>query len=98
MQDKKRVEYCEACGAKDQEKTLAKCVGCDYNKPPGLWEVNQDAWMIWQAIKTQWRAGGMGVVGLDYSEVRYAAKEFGIEYSTRTRQKIMALEREILNS
>jgi hypothetical protein len=40
----------------------------------------------------------MGIIGLDYAEVRYAAKELEIDYSTRTRKKIKAMEKMILKS
>lgn len=63
-----------------------------------MWEVNQDAWLIWQDVKTQWRAGGMGLIGLDYSEVRHAAADLEIEYTRRNQQKIRAMEREILKN
>lgn len=62
---------------------------------------NREAWAIWQEVKTQWRASGMGIIGLVYSEVRQAATELGIEYSPGMRRKIKVLERvslEIANS
>ncbi len=40
----------------------------------------------------------MGIIGLDYAEVRHAAKELEIDYSIRTRKKIQAMERETLKS
>lgn len=48
---------------------------------------------IWQDVKTQWRAGPAGVIGLDYAEVRQAFNEFGIEYTRRNKCKIMLMER-----
>jgi hypothetical protein len=41
---------------------------------------------------TQWRAGGMGVIGLDYGEVRAAAADMEIELSPCMWGKIRALE------
>lgn len=39
----------------------------------------------------------MGVIGLDYAEVRQAAKDLGIEYGTRNKRKIKVIERIILD-
>jgi len=39
----------------------------------------------------------MGLIGLDYAEVRAAAKDLEIEYSRRNKQKIKAMERVILD-
>jgi hypothetical protein len=44
-------------------------------------------------VLTQWRAGGMGVIGLDYAEVRWWAREMGIDMSPALWGKIRALER-----
>ena len=68
-----------------------------YATPPELWPVNQDAWAVWQQVKTQWRATGFGVFGLDYNEVRRAFKDLDIPYNTRNRKKIQAMEKEILD-
>ncbi|MCP3943225.1 MAG: DUF1799 domain-containing protein [Desulfobacteraceae bacterium] len=94
--DRERIKYCDICGA--HEKEPEKCRNCDYGSPPVLWEINFDAWAIWREIKTQWRAGGMGIIGLDYKEARQAARELGIKYSPRMRKKIQAMERTVLES
>lgn len=94
--DKKRIKYCDICGARKTEPE--KCRTCDYGRPPKLLKVNWDAWLIWQDVQTQWRAGGMGLIGLDYSEVRQSAKDLGIEYTMANKRKIQALERECLKA
>jgi len=51
---------------------------------------------LWLAVCTQWRAGGMGPVGLDYSEVRIWAAELEIDLSPGMWAKIRALERYVI--
>jgi hypothetical protein len=53
---------------------------------------NQDAWELWIAIQTQWRVGGMGVVGLDYAEIRRWAEDLEIDLSPCMWSKIKSLE------
>lgn len=53
---------------------------------------NEDAFLVWQEIRTQWRAGPMGILGLDYAEARQAARELEIEWSIGLKRKIQALE------
>jgi len=47
-------------------------------------------------VQTQWRAGGLGVVGLDYTAVYAEAARLEIECSVCTMRKIKVLEREVL--
>ena len=63
-----------------------------------MWTENEEVWEIWQDVKTQWRGSGMGIIGLDYAEVRRAAKDLGIKYGTRNKRKIKVIERIILDS
>lgn len=53
---------------------------------------NADAYELWRAVQTQWRAGGMGVIGVDYAEVRRWARDFGIDMTPAVWRKIIALE------
>lgn len=48
---------------------------------------------LWLAVRTQWRAGGMGVIGLDYAEVRRWARDMGVVMTAAVWGKIKALER-----
>lgn len=57
---------------------------------------NADAWELWLWVNTQWRAGGMGIVGLDYPAVYLVAGQLGIEMSTCLMGKIRALENAVL--
>ena len=57
---------------------------------------NVDAWELWQEVQTQWRAGAMGVIGLDYHAVYAEAQRIGIDLSVCTMKKIKALERAVL--
>ncbi len=54
---------------------------------------NEEAFGLWLSVRTQWRAGGMGVIGLDYAEVRFWADYMGIDLSGSVWNKIQALER-----
>ena len=69
-----------------------------YVRPPDLWPINEEAWAIWEEVKTQWRGGGMGPIGLDYAEVRQAAQDLGIDLSPCMKRKIRTMERVILES
>ena len=57
---------------------------------------NTEAWELWQAVSTQWRAGGMGLIGLDYPAVEMVAGKLDIEFDATTMKKIAAIEREVL--
>ena len=53
---------------------------------------NAEALALWQAVITQWRGAGMGIIGLDYREVRWWARELGFILSPGLWSKIRALE------
>lgn len=59
-------------------------------------DANTEALELWMEVNTQWRAGGMGVVGLDYPAVYQEAARLGIEISNCTMAKVKALERHSL--
>lgn len=40
----------------------------------------------------------MGVIGIDYAEVRQAFKDSGVAYTRRNKRKIMLIERVYLES
>ena len=47
---------------------------------------------LWLAVRTQWRAGGVGLVGLDYIAVQHEADRLGIDLLPPAMDKIRALE------
>ena len=53
---------------------------------------NEEAFTLWQAVLTQWRGAGMGIIGLDYREVRWWARELGFILSPGLWSKVRALE------
>jgi hypothetical protein len=53
---------------------------------------NYDVFELYDCIKTQWRSGGFGRIGLDYSEVRFWANELDIDLSPCMWKKIRILE------
>ena len=57
---------------------------------------NIEAMELWSQIDTQWRAGAMGVIGLDYREVRTRAREMDIEVNECMWRKIKLLEKMVL--
>lgn len=59
-------------------------------------EENAEAWELWQAVQTQWRASGFGLIGLDYVAVNQEAIRLQIDLSNCLMQKIRALEHHTL--
>jgi len=57
---------------------------------------NAEVWELWLSVNTQWRAGGMGIVGLDYPAVWAMAERLEIEVSNCVMGKIRALEHYVL--
>lgn len=53
---------------------------------------NLDAWDLWQAVQTQWRAAGMGVIGLDHAWVHKMAGILRIDYTPALFKKMAVLE------
>ena len=60
---------------------------------PAILPENIEALELWQDVSTQWRGAGLGVIGLDYGEVRIRAKELDIELSECVWRKIRMLEK-----
>ncbi len=54
--------------------------------------VNEEALELWLAVRTQWRAGGLGVVGIDYLAVQQEADRLEIDLNRCLMRKIQALE------
>lgn len=59
-------------------------------------EVNRDALDLFQAVETQWRGAGFGLIGLDYNVLYLEAERMGIELTTCNMGKIRAIERDYL--
>jgi hypothetical protein len=59
---------------------------------------NDEPLELWMAVQTQWRAGAMGVIGLDYRVLYLEAARLEIELSNCLMNKIRALERSTLES
>jgi len=57
---------------------------------------NAEAWGLWCSVNTQWRGGGMGIIGLDYPAVYAEARRMEIEVSNCVMGKIRVLERFVL--
>ena len=53
---------------------------------------NIDIWELWQAVATQWRASGFGLVGLDYPSVQLVACLLGVTLNDAALQRIQLLE------
>lgn len=46
---------------------------------PTLDPLNAELWSLWAHVQTQWRAGGMGLIGLDWPAVAQIARWFGVD-------------------
>lgn len=58
---------------------------------------NADLWRLWVAVRTQWRSGPLGPVGLDYLAVAMVAQAQGLEFATpRVGEAIRLMEAEYL--
>jgi len=64
---------------------------------PAILPENLEVLELWQDVSTQWRGSGLGVIGLDYREVRIRAGELDVERSECVWRKIRILERIELN-
>ena len=53
---------------------------------------NKEIMALWLMVRTQWEGGGMGVIGLKYSEVRRFASDMNIPLSYGNWSKIKVLE------
>jgi hypothetical protein len=53
---------------------------------------NAEAWSLWLAVQTQWRASFGGLLGLDYPAMFQMAEFLGVEMSPGTLAKMKALE------
>jgi hypothetical protein len=87
--DPGRAEYCKTCR---ETKDKPPCDSCEWGTPPEIEEANLETWELWQEVKTQWRAGGAGIIGLDYKAVYQEADRLEIDLSPGTFSKIKALE------
>jgi len=57
---------------------------------------NRDAWDLYCAMQTQWRASGFGVIGLDYAQIWPVAELLEIDVTQDVFRKIRLLEAEEL--
>jgi len=71
------------------------CGTCEYGPQnmPEILEENTEVLELWMDVSTQWRGTGMGIIGLDYREVRTRATELDIDLSECVWRKIRMLER-----
>lgn len=67
------------------------CENCEW-KRPDLWPENYAAWELWIGVKTQWRMGMSGAVGLDYTALSFVAKTLDVEVLPSVLHKIRTLE------
>ncbi|WP_369688322.1 DUF1799 domain-containing protein [Desulfatitalea tepidiphila] len=89
MADAQRRQYCQTCFKANSGNP--PCEDCEW-QPPALLPENQDALELWLAVQTQWRAGPMGVIGLDYNVLYQEAIRLGIDLSPGVMKKIRTLE------
>ena len=93
--DPKRKEACKGCRkAAKIRRHAPRCGDCRWNPP--LMTGNAEAMRLWGRVQTQWRAGGLGLVGLDYPAVRIEARALGIYMSHGLMRKLQAMEHHYL--
>lgn len=88
------MQTCNAC-QETETWTESKCETCERRKPD-LLESNEDAWELWEAVQTQWRASAFGLIGLDYPAVFLVAQALGIKVTESVMDKIRLAEAEVL--
>ena len=82
------IGRCQACINKDCPQCVNAC--------PELLPENDEALELWRASGSQWRAGGMGVIGLDYPAVFLVADKLDIDVDHVMLHKIQAMEQAAL--
>ncbi|WP_459900084.1 DUF1799 domain-containing protein [Desulfobaculum senezii] len=60
---------------------------------PQLHADNAEAYRLWRAACTQWRATGFGVVGLDYPALFAVADIVDVDVTPRVLELVQGLER-----
>ncbi|EOY5415860.1 DUF1799 domain-containing protein [Cronobacter turicensis] len=63
-----------------------------------VWPDCWDAFCIFQACATQWRAGANGATGLDYNVLPWLMKLHGVEDEAAALRDIRVMERAALNT
>jgi len=87
LYDLDRQKYCEIC----IKAKKAKCEGCEYEQPKLTGEA-ADVFDVFYRCQTQWRSGGFGVIGLDYSVVFKVADVCGVSITPAFVRYINACE------
>lgn len=64
-----------------------------------LWPENEDAFLFWLAVQTQWNVGMRGATGLNYSGVEVCLRRRGVPSGERNRlfDLVQAMERATLD-
>lgn len=91
--DQDHALYCKSCRRKFKDKP--PCEACDWASPKLLPE-NEDAFFLFKEIKTQWRAAGFGLIGLDYNVLYQEGERLGVDLSPCVMKKIKACEAAVL--
>jgi hypothetical protein len=94
MTDRDRIKYCRTCHDAGHD---TDCRICPNGSGPELIPENHDAVELMQAVLTQWRGAGFGVIGLDYNTVYIEADRMEIDLTPCMMNKIRVLEMLELN-
>jgi len=70
---------------------LISCDGCQYARPE-MDQANNEIWHIWGLIRTQFRTGGFGPTGLDFSAAKEILDVHAVDVTPALFRKIRLLE------
>lgn len=83
---------CGACRKRfERQRQAPPCAECSH-RPPRLLAENVGIWRLWIAVRTQWRVGFGGPVGLDYGALYLVAGTLGMTLTAEHLQRIQRLE------
>lgn len=89
----KKCELCRFSYKNRGEET--PCKPCDF-KPPELDRKTFEFFRLWDIVGSQWIAGGMGVVGLNFASIAVMCEAMCIDFDDRLIKKLKVIERDVL--
>jgi len=57
---------------------------------------NIPVWNLWLLVQTQWRVGGIALIGLDYAAVFRVAELYGLQMTPQVFEGLQCLEYDTL--
>lgn len=86
------MKACGACRKRfDRQRQAPPCAECN-QRPPRLLAANASLWRLWLAVRTQWRTGFNGPVGLDYGALYLVAGTLDMTLTPQCLATVQRLE------